>query len=331
MTFAEILFSLLLGLVPLLAYTLFIWWLDQFEQEPLPLIAAAFLWGFLPAALFSVLLENLLDQSLRQLLEPAGLAFRLSSMSLFTPLVEEALKGLGLLLMIALFGQEVDTPLDGLVYGAVIGFGFGSIENMLYIASGASLPELLRIGILRSFLFGLNHALFTGTLGLALGWAHTRGKSVWRLAIPFAGFLVAVVLHGVHNAGLSLVEVSPMAVFLSLISDGLGVLALLSLILLFLIRESQILRTELFGEVEAGNLSESEYRRVSTWNVRTASLLGFILELNVRGWRQERKYQLACAKLAFAIRRGSATGRGAATVDKLRAQVSELRIGANET
>lgn len=319
-----ILLSLALGMLPLLVYTMLVWWMDRFEQEPLRLIAAAFFWGFLPAALFSILVENALDRSLSQLLEPTGLAFRLGSLSLLTPLAEEALKGLGLLLLIAAFGEEIDTPLDGLVYGSVIGFGFGSIENMLYMSSGANNLELLRIGILRSLFFGLNHALFSGTLGLALGWAHTRGRGWVRIAIAGLGFASAVALHGVHNAGLSLVEVNPLAVFLSLISDGLGVLVLLSLLLVFVVRESQILRTELLPEVGRGTLTEAEYRRVTILNVRMASLLGFLVSFDLRGWAKERRFQTACAKLAFAIKRQGATGRPAPAMEGLRAQVRGL-------
>jgi RsiW-degrading membrane proteinase PrsW (M82 family) len=31
--------------------------------------------------------------------------------------------------------QEIDSPIDGLVYGGIIGFGFAAVENVLYLAS----------------------------------------------------------------------------------------------------------------------------------------------------------------------------------------------------
>ena len=39
------------ALIPTIIYVLFIWWLDRYEKEPLWLLALAFLWGAIPAAM----------------------------------------------------------------------------------------------------------------------------------------------------------------------------------------------------------------------------------------------------------------------------------------
>ncbi|MGL1654814.1 PrsW family glutamic-type intramembrane protease, partial [Vibrio parahaemolyticus] len=50
------------------------------------------------------------------------------------PIVEEIAKGLGLLLLYAGARRYLDGPVDGIVYGALIGAGFAFTENIQYFA-----------------------------------------------------------------------------------------------------------------------------------------------------------------------------------------------------
>ena len=49
--------AILGALIPTIVYVLLVWWLDRYEKEPLWLLALAFLWGAVPAAIFSILVE----------------------------------------------------------------------------------------------------------------------------------------------------------------------------------------------------------------------------------------------------------------------------------
>ena len=49
------------ALIPTISYVLFVWWLDRYEKEPFWLLALAFLWGAIPAALVSIVLEIIFD------------------------------------------------------------------------------------------------------------------------------------------------------------------------------------------------------------------------------------------------------------------------------
>jgi len=53
--------SVVMGLVPMLIYAGFLWWLDRWEKEPLHLLAAAFLWGFIPSAVIALIAQVILD------------------------------------------------------------------------------------------------------------------------------------------------------------------------------------------------------------------------------------------------------------------------------
>ena len=50
------------------------------------------------------------------------------------PLVEETIKAFALLLLVLFYWKEFDTPLDGFIYGAMIGLGFAWAENVLVMA-----------------------------------------------------------------------------------------------------------------------------------------------------------------------------------------------------
>ncbi len=53
------------------------------------------------------------------------------------------MKGLALVALFYLARQEFDGPLDGIVYGALIGFGFSMTENLLYFLHYPSYDSLL--------------------------------------------------------------------------------------------------------------------------------------------------------------------------------------------
>lgn len=83
---------LALAIVPMLLYALLLWWFDRYEKEPLIFIAAAFIWGAVPAIIFSLIAQILLDIPLSLLVQP-GIGTELLGASLFAPVTEEVFKG----------------------------------------------------------------------------------------------------------------------------------------------------------------------------------------------------------------------------------------------
>ena len=53
--------SLLFAVIPTLCYVAIVWWCDRYEKEPFWLLAAAFLWGAVPAILLAIGGEVILD------------------------------------------------------------------------------------------------------------------------------------------------------------------------------------------------------------------------------------------------------------------------------
>ena len=56
--------------------------------------------------------------------------------SLTAPVVEELLKGAGLVLLYLIVRDEVDDMMDGFVYGALCGLGFAVVEDVVYFMAG---------------------------------------------------------------------------------------------------------------------------------------------------------------------------------------------------
>ena len=92
---------------------------------------------------------------------------------LAAPIVEEATKGLGMLLLFWLARSEFDNVRDGFVYGALIGAGFNWFESALYVQQNfvqfGDAPFGFQLGM-RYAWFGLaGHAMFSGIFGASLG------------------------------------------------------------------------------------------------------------------------------------------------------------------
>jgi RsiW-degrading membrane proteinase PrsW (M82 family) len=258
-----LLVAILGAIVPTAFYVGLVWWLDRYEKEPLWLLALAFLWGAGPAALVSVILELGLDIPITALVGESLVA-NLASVSISAPLVEESTKGIALIGLLLLFRREFDDVLDGIVYGAMIGFGFASTENLfayfLPILRADGLASGLTNILLRTAVFGFNHAFWTAIIGAAVGYARLTSHRGRKLLVPFAGWAVAVLFHGLHNAGATLVEQTLcLSLGFSLAVDWGGLLLLLAVSFLVLRRESQWIERGLEGEVRRGALSPEEF------------------------------------------------------------------------
>lgn len=258
-----VLVAVLGALIPTLSYALLVWWLDRFEKEPLWLLALAFLWGALPAALLSVVFELILDIPLG-VFGAESLAANLISASVNAPLIEESFKAIALVGLVLTFRREFDGVLDGIIYGAMIGLGFAFTENSVAYFLPILLEEGIAAGLtnifLRAIVFGVNHAFWTGTVGAAIGYARLSRSRARRLWVPVGGWLLAVSLHGIHNAGATLVEQTLcLSLWFSAAVDWFGALVLLVVAIVVLRQESRWIERGLAEELRQGILTEAEF------------------------------------------------------------------------
>jgi RsiW-degrading membrane proteinase PrsW (M82 family) len=171
-------------------------WLDRWEPEPPRLLVMAFLWGASAAVLISVLLEQVIDQTFGGGPEKASFV----TVAIGAPVVEEAAKGLFLLLMMT--GRrriELNTLTDCLVYAGFTAAGFAWLENIFYIASAETLPESLVTAGLRLVIGPFAHPLFTTMIGIGVYFALHQRTVVAKTGSLLLGYLAAVVMHGLWN------------------------------------------------------------------------------------------------------------------------------------
>jgi len=323
-----ILIVLAVGILPMVVYALILWWFDRYEKEPLGLLIAAFLWGAIPAVIFSLIAELVLDIPIAHFVDPV--AAGVIGAAVIAPIAEEVFKGMALLILLLFFRREIDSPLDGIIYGGLAGFGFAAVENIFYFAGAfaASGPSgVLLLTVFRAFIFGLNHAMFTGLTGLGLALTRTSPNWVVKIAAPILGLFLGMTAHGIHNGGVVLGAELYWPCLITFISDWGGVLILLGVIVWTSVRERQWIITFLADEVGMGTLGQGGYDVVCSYvkrvTVRANALFSGDFE---RWWRLGRYYHLA-TELAFDKRRLTlfpAEKDTRARIVQLRRQVTEL-------
>jgi protease PrsW len=280
----SILTAIVAAATPTAIYSMLLWWLDRYEKEPLWLIVVAFLWGALPAIGLALLFEFLLAAPLSRDVARWGLV----------PIIEELAKGLALIGLFLFARREFDGPLDGIVYGALVGFGFSMTENIFDFVRYA--PDLVEHFWVRGVFLGLNHAFFTSMTGLALGAVRYQRDPVLRVLAFAGGLALAILFHALNN----FVSLSSMAglFFAWLIQSG-GVIVVLAVAVLAWRNERRWLEQELNDEVRAGVLTARDYDEVISSLQRVRGQLRALLN---GGWDQYRSvrrlYQLA-TELAF--------------------------------
>ena len=318
--------SLFVGLVTTALYVILVWWLDRYEKEPLGLAAAAFLWGAIPAIVVSLVVELLFDVPLAMLGQ--GLAYEMVSSGLVAPVVEETVKAVALLGIFVFWRHEFDNVLDGIIYGALVGFGFAIVEDFFYSVSSLGKGGWGMILFLRTVLFGLNHSFFTALTGIGLGYARLARERWKRWLAPLAGLGAAITFHAIHNLGASLAEMSCLTVLFSLVADWGGVLVVLLIALATARQERQCLETELREEIAGGILSEGEYRAAGSYRQRLATRWRALRAGDWRAWRQWGRLFHLFTELAFKKYQRRTLGderRNAAIMARLRQDILALR------
>jgi RsiW-degrading membrane proteinase PrsW (M82 family) len=185
-----------LALVPLVLVLAVVRIIDRWEPEPRGLVVLALAWG----AVASVAIT--LGADLVIVAAVGGLPETLSAV-VQAPIVEEIAKGAGILLLFFAARRAFDGPVDGVVYGSLIGAGFAFTENILYFADSlitGGAESAAFTFFLRGILSPFAHVMFTAVTGYAVGLAARSGLRGAAALGPWAlGVAGAIVLHGLWN------------------------------------------------------------------------------------------------------------------------------------
>jgi RsiW-degrading membrane proteinase PrsW (M82 family) len=300
-------FAALLVIAPVIfTYFLIIKATDRYEPEPFWLLTVMFFWGAVVATL-SAIIGNEMGLDAMSWALNAGAADPLvqaSTASFVAPLVEETTKGIGLLVLWGLSAawlHELDGPLDGAIYGGVIGLGFTLTEDMLYVASAAAqhgAAGFTTLFLLRTVAAGLSHASFTALTGLGVGVAAESTSGLVRVLAPLGGWTAAVGLHFLHNFLVTFLLFEGLGFGIKLLAFWAFDLMFIVLILFLAVRDRAIVLRGLIDE--AGRLlhpkelerTASYWMLVPLWNL--VSLMS-----SPGGYFSSRNKQLDLVELAF--------------------------------
>ncbi len=286
-----VILALLYSLVPTLIFVGALYWVDQFEKEPVRMLAAAFLWGAIPALAVALTTELFLRLP-PNLIGPHGL--EAARLGLIAPVLEEVIKGAGVLFIYWRYRSEFDDALDGMIYGAIVGFGFAMTANLLSYLSNFMLwgyQGLSMALVVERTVHALDHGLYTAILGAGLGFARQTTKR-WRRWIPITGALaLAICTHALHNLlAHSLVGLNVFTVVIT----GAGTLVLWVVAGWSLLRRRRCMQLEL-----KGMLPEPLYHTVVRPLASTWVQLRTLWQEGIGAWRRTRQLHNLCGEFAF--------------------------------
>ena len=193
------LIGMLLALVPLVGVLFAVRIVDRWEPEPRGLLILSIAWGAIAAVGIALGIDLLLSM----VFGPATGAREVLQTVVQAPVVEEFAKGLGVFLIFATARRAFDGPIDGIVYGALVGAGFAFTENIQYFAvsflEGGAADTSVTF-FMRGILSPFAHVMFTSVTGFALGLAARRGLSTGQAIGPWlVGLAGAIALHAFWN------------------------------------------------------------------------------------------------------------------------------------
>jgi RsiW-degrading membrane proteinase PrsW (M82 family) len=292
--------------------------IDRYEKEPTRYLLGAFLWGALPAVVTGIIIELILDIPVQLVLGENTLGGQMISTALIPPVVEEILKAGAVAIIYLWRRREFDGWVDGLIYGAMAGFGFAYVENVFYILGTANWGEWLSLFFLRVIVFGLMHGFWTSLTGIGFGVARNSTNPARKVLAIVIGLSFAIVSHMMHNGALVLSGQSDGGTLLvALVNYGALMVLLFCLRLIAAQRDRSILQTYLRDEVPYV-LSPEAYTDLCSPKAHALAKLRL-------SPRQQRAFIQTAAELAQKKRqlvRLGDEGFNSAEIDRLRAQLA---------
>ncbi|MFN2467199.1 MAG: PrsW family intramembrane metalloprotease [Gaiellaceae bacterium] len=294
--------ALVWAIVPMLLLLTAIWWIDRYEKEPLRLLGLALVFGGLLAPLIAYALERAFDIATSlasQQIVPE------SELGVGTPLVEEIVRGLAVLAVFLLVRFEIDDLLDGLVYGGIVGAGFGAAANFVGIWKTPSLGADTDTSLFTSLISQLNHVFYGALIGLALAAVRRRELPVLLGALA-VGIGLAFFFHVLHDyipwwtaTDSTNLESGWASRVLTQVPNYLGLVALGAIALWTIGRQKLIVGRNLEGEVKSGVVTQGDYANVTNSFRRSYTMWNALLRGGDREFGLRRRLYAAEVELAF--------------------------------
>ena len=281
LSFGVRLFGLIgLAAIPLLAIIAYVLWLDRWKPKPKLLLGICLLWGAVASVILTLGFSLVGDIAL-YMVGINGVPDVIGAV-IQAPILEESTKTFLLLVIVLAARRHFEGPLDGLVYGSLIGAGFAFTENILYLGQSwndGELPGLAVTFAMRCLGSPLLHTAFSTCAGVSIGLA-ARKWPWWSLILMWLpGLVLGMVLHGFWNASMTLLGVFGQAtrnVMGGMLPQIIGLVVLSAILsaawvtLGLLLRRSERMHTQnMLGDyANSGWLTHAEVDMLGTWKGR---------------------------------------------------------------
>ncbi|OZC45895.1 hypothetical protein CH267_28620 [Rhodococcus sp. 06-621-2] len=301
--------------------------IDRWERQPGRLVAAALLWGAIPATFAFAMTVNTAMLSIYPKL--FGQAWSANwAAGATAPITEEAAKLCGFILLMSLAPRLIRTANDGLILGAFIGLGFAMFEDFLYAANATArtfgtdpVGNAVHMSLTRIAVSFVSHPLFSALVCAGAVYLIGTKAQPRKIGRGLAFVAAGVFLHFTWDDATGLGGGNPLLLFGVMFASV--VIAFTVLAIAFrraAPREYQFVRDILAPEVDAGFLTDAEVDGVLDRKARKA----FRASSPDRRARKARKHlQRAILDLAHDI--ASAKGADTEAVRHSRAEVERLR------
>lgn len=277
-------------------------WLDRFESEPTRYLVFAFLWGALVATLLAAVFNTSATAVLEVATDPD--AAETTTAVVVAPVVEEAMKGVLVLLVWWFLGHEFDGVTDGMVYAGICAAGFAFTENIQYLAQAYTEgggEALTGTFVARCLLSPFAHPMFTVLIGVGVGIAAAARGWVPRVVAPVVGYLLAVLAHALWN--LAAVTGGAGLVTVYLLVEVPVFLAFVAFVVWARRREGRLIGQFLRPYADAGWLAPEEVAMLSSMARRREARLWARTNAGASGLTAMRGFQDAASELAMLRRR----------------------------
>lgn len=258
--------AIFFGFIPVFLFACFLYWLDRYEKEPLILLGAVFVWGFLVAAGGAFLINTVMGVGI-YLFTGSETTTDLTTGTIIAPIVEEILKGLAVLVVFLFFRKEFDSILDGMIYAGVTALGFAATENAFYIYdrgfAQSGWTGFWFLVLVRVIIVGWQHPFYTAFTGIGFAIGRMSRYPAAKYIAPLAGLSVAILTHSFHNTLASLVEGMGGLAFGTFL-DWSGWLVMFIFTLWIIRREGRLLPKHLQEEVVAGRITAGQLRTAAS-------------------------------------------------------------------
>jgi protease PrsW len=314
---------------------------DWLEPEPRWLFAAAIIWGGFVASANALRANTALESIL---VKVTSLGFvRDWAAAIEGPTDEEILKTLGIVMIVLLARRQINSILDGVVYGAFVGLGFQEIENITYslnavaAAGEDSLGAVVQTFVVRGLLAGLwSHTVYSAIAGAGVAYAVLHRERSWfnRIGVALGALALAWLMHFLWNspAAASLTDnAGTYGILLVLLIKGLLILGTF-LILLHFFRKDEY--EGLAGPLESLQnpwiATHNEITALRGWRSRGRARWNAYVYGGMRAYTRVRSLQRAQADLAVDMRDNGEAGYHARMPELQRARYGVAQVGIGD-